>query len=179
MVEDEFNEYSMSVRPDHISVPEWQFMLMEELYSNMEKAYKYRIMFTFDTVLFFHTDFIETIGLTWDTPDLWAAYLYSLDNIPPTKIEKYKSVLYKISLAILYSHQERCNIVIDDNDFFGVIEMIRTLFAFYAVDENDQLPSEEELTKMGRQRKGWFPLQAAYENYSQYEEHMKTLDKPS
>ncbi len=78
MVEDEFNEYSMSVRPDHISVPEWQFMLMEELDANMEKAYKYRVMFTFDKILFFHTDFIETIGMTWDKPEIWDIYLYSL-----------------------------------------------------------------------------------------------------
>ena len=174
-----FSDYSMSMRPDHISVPDWQFMLMEEIDSNMEQADKYRVMYVFDKICFFHTDFIETIALTWDTPDVWDVYIYSLDNMTPTKNEKYNSVLYKISRAILYSHQARCDIIIEDDHFFGVLESIRTLFAFYAADENDQLPSEEELTKMGRQRKGWFPLQAAYWNYCQYEEHMESLDKPS
>ncbi len=176
-----FSDYSMSVRPDHISVPDWQFMLMEEMDSNMEQAYKYRVLYQFDKIIFFHTDFIQSIGSTWDDPKSWAVYiefLDSLDTFPTGNIEKYKSALFKFSVATLHLHELINDIIIEDDHFLGVVESIRTLFEFYARFENDQLPSEEELTKMGRQRKKWFPLQAAYWNYSQYEEYMKSLDNP-
>ena len=170
--------YSKETKPEDMSEAVWVFSKEENMDKMEEAVTKARIMYRFDGGWFFRQEFLTSIAVINEDDVVWKDYLHIHDNntLPPEA--PHNTALFRIASAIMYCitilRRTYNQPKLTTTEVGLCIEAIRALFQMYVMDCFDEVFSEEELTKWGRTRKNWLPLEVAVSNYLGQEE---TLNK--